>query len=129
MDVYLDATWLAIGTSRGFILLWDCRFQLLLKIWRHPSCRTIESLVTVPAQDSHTTDHQSRPWVYVTARDGAHEAAAFDLTTGACVSQFRIFSTHATASRSSSEPYSNQSSTTGLLPIPLASRRHSGTHT
>ncbi|GLE06268.1 hypothetical protein PINS_up015515 [Pythium insidiosum] len=40
----MDVSWLAAGTSRGFICLWDLRFLVLIRIWRHSSLRSIHRL-------------------------------------------------------------------------------------
>lgn len=93
----IDATWIAVGTSRGYIALWDIRFQLLVKVWRHASHGPIFSLELSgsPMKDVSTdSGHVAscRPLVYVAAGD--NEAAAFDLTNGACRGLFRSLGPH-----------------------------------
>ena len=30
-----DRNWLCVGTSRGYLVMWDIRFQVMCKLWRH----------------------------------------------------------------------------------------------
>lgn len=86
-----DATWLAAGTNRGFICLWDVRFQLLVSVWRHPSHSTIHRMILCPALTNDTRQYSS-PLIHVAA--GANESAVFDLSNGASRSVFRILKAH-----------------------------------
>ncbi|RHY31205.1 hypothetical protein DYB32_003677 [Aphanomyces invadans] len=93
VDGTSDATWLAVGTNRGYICLWDLRFQLLIRVWRHSSNRPINRLEPClsnypPGQPELAA---TSPLVYVAAGDS--EAAVFDLSIGACRAVFRSLHT------------------------------------
>lgn len=84
----LDVSWLAAGTSRGFICLWDLRFLVLIRIWRHSSHRAIHRLKPcLGLPNTLSLDETSVPLVFVAAGDG--EVAVFDLSIGACRAIFR----------------------------------------
>ncbi|TMW55206.1 hypothetical protein Poli38472_013097 [Pythium oligandrum] len=84
----LDVSWLAVGTSRGFICLWDLRFLVLIRIWRHSSHRSIHRLKPcLGLPNTLTLEETSVPLVFVAAGDG--EVAVFDLSIGACRAVFR----------------------------------------
>jgi phosphoinositide-3-kinase regulatory subunit 4 len=44
MTVAPDRCWLAVGTSRGFVALFDLRYQVMCRLWRHSSCSAIVRL-------------------------------------------------------------------------------------
>lgn len=84
----LDVSWLAVGTSRGFICLWDLRFLVLIRIWRHSSHRSIHRLKPcLGLPNTLTLEETSVPLVFVAAGDS--EVAVFDLSIGACRAIFR----------------------------------------
>jgi hypothetical protein len=39
--------WLAASSSRGFVTIWDLRFQLSVDRWRHPSRTPIHAMAAV----------------------------------------------------------------------------------
>lgn len=82
------------STSRGFIALWDIRFQKALKLWRHsreaPITRIATSFVTSPATwGSSPPSTSGGPRPYIFAACGSNECAMFDAITGACRECFR----------------------------------------
>jgi phosphoinositide-3-kinase regulatory subunit 4 len=84
----LDVSWFTVGTSRGFILMWDLRFVVLIRIWRHSSHRTIHRLLPcLGLPNTHSLEGCCVPLVYLAAGDG--EVAVFDLSIGACRAIFR----------------------------------------
>ncbi|GLE05701.1 hypothetical protein PINS_up014747 [Pythium insidiosum] len=84
----MDVSWLAAGTSRGFICLWDLRFLVLIRIWRHSSLRSIHRLKPcLGLPNTLALEEASVPLVFVAAGDG--EVAVFDLSIGACRAVFR----------------------------------------
>eukprot|EP00903_Cladosiphon_okamuranus_P008555 g8210.t1 len=82
-----EKTWLVVGTSRGFVMLWDLRFQILARLWRHSSGGAIHKLATcsrLPPPDAAQGPH-----VIVAA--GRNEAAIWDLSKGGpCKQCFRV---------------------------------------
>ncbi|KAL3661264.1 hypothetical protein V7S43_013872 [Phytophthora oleae] len=90
----LDVSWLAVGTSRGFICLWDLRFLVLIRIWRHSSHRAIHRLQPcLGLPNTLPLDETSVPLVFVAAGDS--EVAVFDLSIGACRAVFRTLEAQA----------------------------------
>ncbi|CAI5703776.1 unnamed protein product [Peronospora effusa] len=90
----LDVSWLAVGTSRGFLCLWDLRFLVLIRIWRHSSHRAIHRLQPcLGLPNTLPLDETSVPLVFVAAGDG--EVAVFDLSIGACRAVFRTLEVQA----------------------------------
>lgn len=111
----LDVSWFAAGTSRGFICLWDLRFLVLIRIWRHSSHRAIHRLKPcLGLPNTLSLDETSVPLVFVAAGDG--EVAVFDLSIGACRAIFRTLQTQA------SEAEACRCPTLLHVPIPHRSR-------
>jgi WD40 repeat protein len=87
---------LLAGTSRGFIVLWDLRFQVPVQVWRHYSKSRIMSLTPVNASSvlargaavNELRHPQRGPLMFVSAE--GNEISAFDLLTGECRCVFRI---------------------------------------
>uniref|UniRef100_M4BGW9 non-specific serine/threonine protein kinase n=1 Tax=Hyaloperonospora arabidopsidis (strain Emoy2) TaxID=559515 RepID=M4BGW9_HYAAE len=99
----LDVSWLAVGTSRGFLCLWDLRFLVLIRIWRHSSHRAIHRLQPcLGLPNALPLDETSVPLVFVAAGDG--EVAVFDLSIGACRAVFRTLEAQASEAEASKCP-------------------------
>ncbi|CAH0513298.1 unnamed protein product [Peronospora belbahrii] len=99
----LDVSWLAVGTSRGFLCLWDLRFLVLIRIWRHSSHRAIHRLQPcLGLPNTLPLDETSVPLVFVAAGDG--EVAVFDLSIGACRAVFRTLEVQASEVEASKCP-------------------------
>ncbi|KAF4129905.1 WD domain G-beta repeat domain-containing protein [Phytophthora infestans] len=111
----LDVSWLAVGTSRGFLCLWDLRFLVLIRIWRHSSHRAIHRLQPcLGLPNTLPLDETSVPLVFVAAGDG--EVAVFDLSIGACRAVFRTLEAQASEAEACKCP------TLLHVPIPHRSR-------
>ncbi|KAJ8537267.1 hypothetical protein ON010_g13330 [Phytophthora cinnamomi] len=111
----LDVSWLAVGTSRGFLCLWDLRFLVLIRIWRHSSHRAIHRLQPcLGLPNTLPLDETSVPLVFVAAGDG--EVAVFDLSIGACRAVFRTLEAQASEAEACNCP------TLLHVPIPHRSR-------
>lgn len=86
-----DRNWVVTGTSRGFVALWDLRFQQILKLWHHsrsaPINRLGTSIVPAPQSWSGRSTSETRPFLFAAA--GPNECAMFDITSGACRECFR----------------------------------------
>ncbi|CAM9207134.1 unnamed protein product, partial [Choristocarpus tenellus] len=84
-----EKSWLVVGTSRGFVMLWDIRFQVMVRLWRHSSRGPVHKLATcsrLPPQDNSLGPH-----VIVAA--GQNQAAIWDLSVGgSCKQCFRVCS-------------------------------------
>ncbi|CAM9232680.1 unnamed protein product [Pylaiella littoralis] len=84
-----EKTWLVVGTSRGFVMLWDLRFQILARLWRHSSGGAIHKLATC----SRLPPPDAAPGPHVIVAAGRNEAAIWDLSKGrACKQCFRVVS-------------------------------------
>ncbi|KAG2522115.1 hypothetical protein JM16_005980 [Phytophthora kernoviae] len=111
----LDVSWFAVGTSRGFLCLWDLRFLVLIRIWRHSSHRAIHRLQPcLGLPNTLPLDETSVPLVFVAAGDG--EVAVFDLSIGACRAVFRTLEAQASEAEACKCP------TLLHVPIPHRSR-------
>ncbi|CAJ1930863.1 unnamed protein product [Cylindrotheca closterium] len=86
-----DRNWVVTGTSRGYLALWDLRFQQILKLWHHSRSTAIHRLGTsiVPAPQSWTGKSRSEMRPFLFAAAGPNECAMFDITNGACRECFR----------------------------------------
>ncbi len=99
-----DRNWLVTGTSRGFISLWDLRFQQVLKFWHHSRSAPVNRLATsfVPPPQSWAgrggANSDARPFLF--AACGPNECAMFDLSTATCRECFRTIEYGSRFSRS-----------------------------
>jgi len=93
MAIGSDRNWVVVGTNRGFISLWDLRFQQIMKLWHHSRSAPINRLATsfVPPPQSwvgkRSSNVDSKPYIFVAS--GPNECAMFDVTTGHCDECFR----------------------------------------
>ena len=78
MAVGNDQNWIVAGSNRGFLALWDIRFQKLVKMWQHSCESSINRLGTSSA----------RP--YVVMGCGTNEASIFDISQGTCRQAMRV---------------------------------------
>lgn len=99
MTVAPDRSWIIVGTSRGFILLWDLRYNVLCKLWRHSSggpihrlacCKSLQQAINstqYPTSSPALADTEGS-YLYVAA--GHSEMAIFGLPeAGECLKCFR----------------------------------------
>ena len=88
-----DRNWMVTGSSKGYIALWDIRFQQILSLWRHNRKSPVKRLATsfVPTPHSwagkHPSTSDARPFVF--AACGQNECSMLDLTNGSCRACFR----------------------------------------
>ena len=87
-----DRNWIVSGTSRGYIALWDIRFQQCVKLWRHNRRVPISRLATstVPMPESWGTNvygNNVRPFLFVAG--GVNECSMFDVLSSTCTQCFR----------------------------------------
>jgi len=89
---------LVAGTSRGFLLVWDMRFQIPIQTWRHNAKTAIVSLTPhdapsiLPRTDGEFQHPTKGPLLFAAAQ-GTNEIAAFDLYTRECRVVFRTMAT------------------------------------
>jgi len=85
-----DRNWAVTGTSRGFISLWDLRYQKTLKLWHHSRKAPVKRLATsftAPPQSWSGKSGVARPFLF--AACGPNECAMFDVESGSCRECFR----------------------------------------
>lgn len=103
MTLAPDRTWVCIGTSLGYICLWDLRIHIMSKLWRH-------SLGNVPIHRlacSKNSNPNRNIGAYLFVAAGISEAAVWSLPDGGdCLKCFR------------SIPSSNSSVKEIILPLP-----------
>jgi phosphoinositide-3-kinase regulatory subunit 4 len=80
-----DALWLVAGTSRGLVLLFDLRFRVLLKAWRHSSHGKVHRLYI-----SRSTC--SDPFVFICAGED-NDFGLYNIDSGKLVQAFRTCDT------------------------------------
>lgn len=119
-----DRNWMVIGTSKGFLSLWDLRFQQILKLWHHSRAAPINRLATsfVPPPQSWvgrgSSNVESRPFLF--AASGPNECGMFDMSTGVCRECFRTvdYGSRFSKSRLDDMPKLEE------IPISVSSRRN-----
>jgi len=89
-----DRNWICVGTSLGFIGLWDIRYNLLCKLWRHSSYHSIQRLVcTKPSPDRQLSEDYSLACSeggYLLVAAGRNEVALWGVPDGGeCLKCFR----------------------------------------
>ena len=80
VEVGKDRGWIAAGSNRGYIGLFDIRFQAMIKLWRHNRHSPINRL-------SNACDVSSWPLLFMGCDN--NEAALFDASTGECRQCYR----------------------------------------
>lgn len=96
MAVGNDRNWAVVGTVRGYVSLWDIRFQKMVKVWRHGSGAPVNRLGTSFAALKGDTaggaangeGGGSKP--YVVMGCGQNEVSVFDIVDGGCRHCFRV---------------------------------------
>lgn len=81
MEVGKDRGWIAVGSNRGYIGLFDIRFQSMIKLWRHSRNSPINRL-------SNACDVSTWPLLFMGCDN--NEAALFDASTGECRQCYRV---------------------------------------
>ncbi|GKY92453.1 hypothetical protein MPSEU_000215800 [Mayamaea pseudoterrestris] len=89
-----DRNWIISGTSRGYVALWDVRFQKAVKLWRHsrraPISRLGTSMSTPPQSWGSLSKplREPRPSIFIAS--GENECSMFDAISGSCNECFRV---------------------------------------
>lgn len=92
MTVAPDRNWICMGSSKGFLSLFDIRYHIPCKLWRHSSCATINRIASCKtnqtAVSSHAVPHSDGAFLFVAA--GQNEAAVWGIPEGGeCCKCFR----------------------------------------
>ena len=120
MTVGHDRNWAMAGTNRGFLCLWDLRFQKIIKLWQHGNAVPISRLAASSASPLHGTTEA--PFVFVGT--GTNEASAFDIFEGECRQCFRVLNSELSYVDQSALPISCLSlPSLQEFPIPSRSQR------
>ncbi len=85
MEIGSDKNWIVAGTVRGYVGLWDIRFQAMVKLWRHSRNAPIKRLAIASGAYIDVTP---RPLVFIGC--GKNEASLFDVSTGECHQCYRV---------------------------------------
>jgi len=91
MQVGDDHNWVVVSTSRGFLSLWDIRFQTMVKLWRHSRNSTIKRIANASVNYSNggrNINEASRPLIFVGSSN--NEASLFDISAGDCLQCYRV---------------------------------------
>ncbi|KAG1658241.1 hypothetical protein FOA52_008501 [Chlamydomonas sp. UWO 241] len=84
-------SWLVTGSSRGFVTLWDVRFQLPAAAWQHPAGACVDALALAAAPHARlglpVPSGPMPPLLYIAA--GRNEVALWDAATGRCAQVLR----------------------------------------
>lgn len=89
-----DPHWMITGTSRGFVALWDIRFQQKVKLWQHssecPVTRLATSFASLPKKwgDRSLSSPERRPFMFLAC--GNNECGMFDAVSGSTRECFRV---------------------------------------
>ena len=105
MTVAPDRNWVCVGTSRGYISLWDIRYNLMSKLWRHSAkvpihrlacCKALPRMQQINQNYLQQTGQQrefvlqSTEGAYLFVASGSNEAAVWGIPEGGeCFKCFR----------------------------------------
>eukprot|EP01083_Nonionella_stella_P114538 338781_1 len=84
-----------VGTARGFIVLFDLRFEFPVQMWRHYDTSPIVSITVIDSKTiiNHIAlpdlSHPAKGPLVLISTQRSNEICAFDLTTGTCRVRFR----------------------------------------
>eukprot|EP01039_Chlorochromonas_danica_P000671 gene672-726_t len=92
MTVSGDRQWVALGTSRGYLALWDVRYGAMTSLWAHSSGSAIHRLACCKSfkSPSESAGLGSTEGGYIFVAAGTNEAAVWGLPEGGdCYKCFR----------------------------------------
>lgn len=81
MEVGKDKSWIAAGSNRGYVGLFDIRFQSMIKLWRHSRNSPLNRL-------ANASDSSSWPLLFMGCDN--NEAILFDASNGECRQCYRV---------------------------------------
>jgi phosphoinositide-3-kinase, regulatory subunit 4 len=81
-----DRNWICVGTSRGYVGLWDIRYNVMCKLWRHSTAGMIHRLACT--KSSASLGGSEGAYLFIAA--GRNEAAFWGIPEGGeCLKCFR----------------------------------------
>mmetsp|Transcript_11787 Transcript_11787/g.25449 ORF Transcript_11787/g.25449 Transcript_11787/m.25449 type:complete len:1357 (+) Transcript_11787:1-4071(+) len=83
MEIGTDRNWIVAGTSRGYVGLWDVRFQKMVQLLRHNS-----PIKRIANAFGSNLDQASRPLLFMGCEN--NEASLIDASTGGCLQCYRV---------------------------------------
>lgn len=107
-----SGTWAVVGTHRGYLALWDLRYEAMVALWRHPSRSIVFDVQEAPATLMHAclgapraqADDAGPLGACVVVAAGDNEAGVFDLASGKCEGGVRVLPTGISQRRALSLP-------------------------
>jgi WD40 repeat protein len=84
-----DRHWITVGTSKGYVALWDIRFNVMCKLWHHSAGMPIHRLACSKFLPT-TRQSSSESNTYLIVASGVNETAVWSLPDGGdCLKCFR----------------------------------------
>lgn len=103
-----------VGTDRGFLAVYDLRFQLLVTAWRHSARAPIHSITAYIHEPLHgTTTERLRGQLSAVVATGENDVAAWNLETGECLRVLRALPERVTEGDARRAPYLRRVPTCG----------------
>lgn len=104
-----DRNWICVGTSQGYISLWDIRYNSMCKLWRHSSGSAIHRLACAKSSPNIQSTREgvlaSSEGAYMFVAAGNNEAAVWGVPEGGeCLKCFRSVSMSAARTAMASLP-------------------------
>jgi WD40 repeat protein len=105
-----DRNWVCVGTSQGYIGLWDIRYNVMCKLWRHSSASAVHRLACAKSSPNIQSTREgvlaSSEGAYMFAAAGNNEAAVWGIPEGGeCLKCFRSVSMSAARGAMAALPY------------------------
>eukprot|EP01118_Nematostelium_gracile_P001600 TRINITY_DN11662_c0_g1_i1.p2 TRINITY_DN11662_c0_g1~~TRINITY_DN11662_c0_g1_i1.p2 ORF type:complete len:387 (-),score=48.99 TRINITY_DN11662_c0_g1_i1:8-1168(-) len=75
--------WLVTGTTSGYFTLWDMRFNIPVKTWRHPTKSRISKL-------GNYRFMRNSPWIFSSVVGNPNEISVWDVESTNCRQLFRV---------------------------------------
>lgn len=128
MTVSPDRNWICVGYSKGYIGLFDIRYNIMSTLWRHSSKSVIHRLACSKAMKGSASSPQLLPGLpstegaYLFVATGNNEAAVWGLPEGGeCFKCFRSLSLDDSKEAVASLPYLENISLPRMLDSPIYS--------
>lgn len=81
-----------VGTARGFIVVWDLRFEFPVQMWHHYDHSPIVSLTIVNSKTvlphNKNLEHPTKGPLIIISTERSNELCCFDLNSGTCRIRF-----------------------------------------
>jgi phosphoinositide-3-kinase regulatory subunit 4 len=83
MTIAPDRNWVCVGTSRGYIGLWDIRYGMMAKLWRHSARSTVHRIACCKALPRGLLGHNAMSSVSPAGGPGGVKDFVMQSTEGA----------------------------------------------